>query len=52
MTEKVNRKKIDRIYAMKRKKKLRQLKKWIFNGEIDTSSIYQILQKYDTAFPF
>ncbi|ESQ72258.1 hypothetical protein P1062_0201590 [Pasteurella multocida subsp. multocida P1062] len=27
MTEKVNRKKIDRIYAMKRKKKLRQLKK-------------------------
>ncbi len=52
MTEQVNRQKTDRIYEIKRKKKLRQLKKWIFNGEIDTNSIYRILQKYNTAFPF
>lgn len=52
MTEQVNRKKTDRIYEMKRKKKLRKIKKWIFNGEVDTNSIYRILKKYDTIFTF
>lgn len=52
MEKRVNRQQIDRIYQMRRNKKLRQIKKWIFSGKVDTISIYRVLQKYNTKLLF